>query len=202
MVSSLSVYYRKLAYHVIESDGFLWVGFKPGMVHFIAKEVWNIRPLTRTDVERYYEEFTVLTQGKGSLYFRIVAHGGFLKEALAYELHGLTVSDDNYLRSLNSGRHVELYPHNEKAYRAIIKGFEQHRIGTVIASDRDGKVISAGSLYIRPCHRTNLRICSKCHNPGGDQKAVGFTSPYICYRTFQSLIYYRKMINNSKQIIF
>ena len=73
MVSSLSVYYRKLAYHVIESDGFLWVGFKPGMVHFIAKEVWNIRPLTRTDVERYYEEFTVLTQGKGSLYFRIVA---------------------------------------------------------------------------------------------------------------------------------
>jgi hypothetical protein len=126
MVSSLSVYYRKLAYHVIESDGFLWVGFKPGMVHFIAKEVWNIRPLTRTDVERYYEEFTVLTQGKGSLYFRIVAHGGFLKEALAYELHGLTVSDDNYLRSLNSGRHVELYPHNEKAYRAIIKGFEPY----------------------------------------------------------------------------
>ena len=41
------------------------------------------------------------------LYFRIVAHGGFLKEALVYELHGLTVSDDNYLRSLNSGRHVE-----------------------------------------------------------------------------------------------
>ena len=139
MVSSLSVYYRKLAYHVIESDGFLWVGFKPGMVHFIAKEVWNIRPLTRTDVERYYEEFTVLTQGKGSLYFRIVAHGGFLKEALVYELHGLTVSDDNYLRSLNSGRHVELYPHNEKAYRAIIRGFEQHRIGTVVQATGTGK---------------------------------------------------------------
>ena len=119
MVSSLSVYYRKLAYHVIESDGFLWVGFKPGMVHFIAKEVWNIRPLTRTDVERYYEEFTVLTQGKGSLYFRIVAHGGFLKEALVYELHGLTVSDDNYLRSLNSGRHVELYPHIRGTERSV-----------------------------------------------------------------------------------
>lgn len=104
MVSSLSVYYRKLAYHVIESDGFLWVGFKPGMVHFIAKEVWNIRPLTRTDVERYYEEFTVLTQGKGSLYFRIVAHGGFLKEALAYELHGLTVSDDMSYPDI--GRHI------------------------------------------------------------------------------------------------
>ena len=25
-------------------------------------------------------------------------------------------------------------------------------------------------LYIRPCHRTNLRVCSECHNPGGDQK--------------------------------
>ena len=29
------------------------------------------------------------------------------------------------------------------------------------------------------------------------KKAVGFTSPYICYRTFQSLIYYRK---NDKQL--
>lgn len=45
MVSSLSVYYRKLAYHVIESDGFLWVGFKPGMVHFIAKEGLEYSPL-------------------------------------------------------------------------------------------------------------------------------------------------------------
>ena len=121
MVSSLTDCYLRLGFQVTESEEGLRIGFKPGMVHFIAKEVWNIRPLTRTDVERYYEEFTVLTQGKGSLYFRIVAHGGFLKEALVYELHGLTVSDDNYLRSLNSGRHVELYPHNEKAYRAIIR---------------------------------------------------------------------------------
>lgn len=197
MVSSLSVYYRKLAYHVIESDGFLWVGFKPGMVHFIAKEVWNIRPLTRTDVERYYEEFTVLTQGKGSLYFRIVAHGGFLKEALAYELHGLTVSDDNYLRSLNSGRHVELYPHNEKAYRAIIKGFEQHRIGTVVQATGTGKSYLL-ARYISD-HATE-RICVFAPNVTileEIKKAVGFTSPYICYRTFQSLIYYRK---NDKQL--
>ena len=197
MVSSLSVYYRKLAYHVIESDGFLWVGFKPGMVHFIAKEVWNIRPLTRTDVERYYEEFTVLTQGKGSLYFRIVAHGGFLKEALVYELHGLTVSDDNYLRSLNSGRHVELYPHNEKAYRAIIKGFEQHRIGTVVQATGTGKSYLL-ARYISD-HATE-RICVFAPNVTileEIKKAVGFTSPYICYRTFQSLIYYRK---NDKQL--
>ena len=197
MVSSLSVYYRKLAYHVIESDGFLWVGFKPGMVHFIAKEVWNIRPLTRTDVERYYEEFTVLTQGKGSLYFRIVAHGGFLKEALVYELHGLTVSDDNYLRSLNSGRHVELYPHNEKAYRAIIKGFEQHRIGTVVQATGTGKSYLL-ARYISE-HATE-RICVFAPNVTileEIKKAVGFTSPYICYRTFQSLIYYRK---NDKQL--
>ena len=33
-------------------------------------------------------------------YFRIVSHGGFLKEALEYELYGLTVSDETYLEVL------------------------------------------------------------------------------------------------------
>ncbi len=109
------------------------------MVHAIIKEVWNELPLSRADAEHYYAELSSLSRECGNFYFRIVAHGGFQPEALAFELHGLTISDESYIRSLSGRRHVELYPHNEKAYRAIIKGFEQHRIGTVVQATGTGK---------------------------------------------------------------
>lgn len=111
---SLATRYRLLNFQVTESDGVLWIGFRPGMVHAIVKEVWNGLPLTRSDAEQYYTELALLGKRYGNPYFRIVAHGGFLSEALSFELHGLTVSDESYIESLSSGRHVELYPHNER----------------------------------------------------------------------------------------
>lgn len=135
----LTTFYLHLRYEVTESDGVLWLGFKPGMVHAIVKEVWNEQPLNRADAERYYAEFSSLSRGRGNPYFRIVAHGGFLPEALSFELHGLTISDESYIRSLSSRKHIELYPHNEAAYRAIRKGFEQHRIGAVVQATGTGK---------------------------------------------------------------
>lgn len=107
----LATYYRRLHYEVMESDGVLWLGFKPGI-----KEVWNEQPLSRTDAERYYTAFSSLSRGRGNPYFRIVAHGGFQPEAFAFELHGLAVSDGSYIRSLSGRKHIELYPHNEAAY--------------------------------------------------------------------------------------
>lgn len=53
----LTTFYLHLRYEVTESDGVLWLGFKPGMVHAIVKEVWNEQPLNRADAERYYAEF-------------------------------------------------------------------------------------------------------------------------------------------------
>lgn len=38
-----------------------------------------------------------------------------------------------------SGRHVELYPHNEAAYRSITQGFKQHHIGAVVQATGTGK---------------------------------------------------------------
>lgn len=131
MVSSLTDCYLRLGFQVTESEEGLRIGFKPEMVHAIVKEVRNERPLTRSDAELFYETLSPLNKGYRNLYFRIVAHGGFLPEALDFELHGLTVSDESYIESLLSGRHVELYPHNEAAYRAIMRGFKQHRIGAV-----------------------------------------------------------------------
>ena len=136
MVSSLTDCYLRLGFQVTESEEGLRIGFKPGMVHAIVKEVRNERPLTRSDAELFYEKFSTLSKGHRNLYFRIVAHGGFLPEALDFELHGLTVSDESYIESLLSGRHVELYPHNEAAYRAIMRGFKQHRIGAVVQANR------------------------------------------------------------------
>ena len=85
MVPSLTDCYRRLGFWVTKSKDGLQIGFKPEMVHAIVKEVWNERPLTRSDAERFYEKLSSLNKEYRNLYFRIVAHGGFLPEALAPE---------------------------------------------------------------------------------------------------------------------
>ncbi len=160
MVPSLTDCYRRLGFWVTKSKDGLQIGFKPGMAHAIVKEIWNEQPLTRSDVERFYEKLSSLNKGYRNLYFRIVAHGGFLPEALDFELHGLSVSDENYIESLLSGRHVELYPHNEVAYRAITQGFKQHRIGAVVQATGTGKSLFAGTLYYGSCEGEDTGLCS------------------------------------------
>ena len=54
MVSSLTDCYLRLGFQVTESEEGLRIGFKPGMVHAIVKEVRNERPLTRSDAELFY----------------------------------------------------------------------------------------------------------------------------------------------------
>ena len=81
MEPSLIDCYLRLGFQVTESEDGLQIGFKPEMVHAIVKEVWNERPLTRSDAEMFYEKFSPLNNGYRNLYFRIVAHGGFLPEA-------------------------------------------------------------------------------------------------------------------------
>lgn len=56
MVPSLTDCYHRLGFQVTESEDGLRIGFKPGMAHAIVKEIWNEQPLTRSDVERFYEK--------------------------------------------------------------------------------------------------------------------------------------------------
>lgn len=187
----LATCYLHLRYEVTESDGVLWLGFKPGMVHAIVKEIWNEQPLSRSDAERYYAELSSLSRGYGNLYFRIVAHGGFLPEALSFELHGLTISDESYIRSLSSRKHIELYPHNEAAYRAIRKGFEQHHIGAVVQATGTGKSYLLARYIADHAAEKILVFAPNVTILDEIRKAVGFQSPNIRYQTFQSLIYHR-----------
>lgn len=188
MVPSLTDCYHRLGFQVTESEDGLRIGFKPGMAHAIVKEIWNEQPLTRSDVERFYEKLSSLNKGYRNLYFRIVAHGGFLPEALDFELHGLTVSDESYIESLLSGRHVELYPHNEAAYRAIMRGFKQHRIGTVVQATGTGKSYLL-ARYIADHAKENILVFAPNITILDEiRKAVGFSIPQVTYRTFQSLI--------------
>jgi hypothetical protein len=179
----LATYYRRLHYEVMESDGVLWLGFKPGMVHAIVKEVWNEQPLNQTDAERYYAEFSSLSRGRGNPYFRIVAHGGFQPEALAFELHGLAVSDESYIRSLSGRKHIELYPHNEAAYRAIRKGFERHRIGAVVQATGTGKSYLLARYIVDHAAEKILVFAPNVTILDEIQKVVGFQSPNIRYQT-------------------
>ena len=63
MVPSLTDCYHRLGFQVTESEDGLRIGFKPGMAHAIVKEIWNEQPLTRSDVERFYEKLSSLNKG-------------------------------------------------------------------------------------------------------------------------------------------
>lgn len=184
MIPSLTDCYRRLGFWVTKSEKGLQIGFKPGMVHAIVKEVWNERPLTRSDAELFYEKFSPLNNRHRNPYFRIVAHGGFLPEALDFELHGLTVSDESYIESLLSGRHVELYPHNEAAYRAITRGFKQHRIGAVVQATGTGKSYLLARYIADHAKEKILVFAPNITILDEIRKAVGFSAPQVTYRTF------------------
>ncbi len=136
---SLRALYQANGYFVREASGCLLVGFKPGAVSFIVKEIRGGEPVGEAEAERLYAELQAIGEAYGCRHYRVVAYPGYREEALAFELHGLTFSDASYLRSLVSGRHVELFSHNEAAYRAIEKGFARHRIGAVVQATGTGK---------------------------------------------------------------
>lgn len=135
----LSALYRRNHFHVTEYSDFLLVGFKPATVSFIVKEIANALPLDKAGAEALYAELQAVGKSYGCRQFRVVAYGGYLPEALAFELHGLTVCDGRYVESLVSRHHIELFPHNEAAYRAIEAGFRKHRIGAVVQATGTGK---------------------------------------------------------------
>lgn len=182
----VSLYLRN-RYEVKEVSGYLLVGFQPGSVSWIAKEVWNASPLTKAEAEELYGELHQAGASYHCRYFRVIAHGGYLPEALDFELHGLAVSDETYLDSLASGNHIELFPHNERAYRSIEAGFQQHRIGAVVQATGTGKSFLIARYIVR--HATNriLVIAPNSTILGEIRRAVGGKITQVIYRTFQAL---------------
>lgn len=174
-------------YEVKEASGYLLVGFKPGSVSFIAKEVWNSSPLTKAETEELYGELQRIGARYGCRYFRVIAHGGYIPEALSFELHGLTVSDETYLDSLASGRHIELFSHNERAYRAIEEGFKHHRIGAVVQATGTGKSFLLARYIVRHAAERILVVAPNRTILGEIRRAVGGKIPHVIYRTFQAL---------------
>ncbi len=196
--SRLASHYRTNRYRITESAGFLYVGFKPGSVSFIVKEVNNEHPLAKADAEILYAEFQAAGKQCGCRQYRVVAYGGYRPDALAFELYGMTVCDGRYIDSLASGRHVELFPHNEAAYRAIRAGFERHRIGAVVQATGTGKSflmaryiaehVGEQILVVAP-NVTILNEIRRAASSGGKEKAAKQAEEEVrvIYRTFQAL---------------
>ena len=87
MVPSLTDCYRRLGFWVTKSKDGLQIGFKPEMVHAIVKEVWNERPLTRSDAERFYEKLSSLNKEyRKSLFQDRSARRISVRMALDFEL--------------------------------------------------------------------------------------------------------------------
>lgn len=211
---SLRALYQANGYCVGEASGCLLVGFKPGVVSFIVKEIENDKPLGETEAEQLYAEMQRIGEPYGCRHYRVVAYGGYTKEALVFELHGLTFSDVAYLQRLASGRHIELFPHNEAAYRAIEKGFARHRIGAVVQATGTGKsfliaryivehanervlVIAPNSTILEEIKRAVEGNGRSCFLPNGADFPCSSLSSgpfankgkgHVFYRTFQSLV--------------
>lgn len=199
--SCLADLYQANQYHVREASGCLLVGFKADTVSFIVKEVRNMSPLEKADAEALYAELQVLGRIYGCRQFRIVAYGGYRKEALEFELYGLAVSDSRYVDSLASNRHVELFSHNEAAYRAIEAGFQTHRIGAVVQATGTGKSFLIARyiaehaddrvLVIAP----NITILNEIRCAA--ERRYGNSESSIVYCTFQALARARSLGNQA-----
>ena len=192
MVPSLTDCYLRLGFQVTESEDGLQIGFKPGMVHAIVKEVWNERPLTRSDAELFYEKFSPLNNGHRNLYFRIVAHGGFLPEALNFELHGLTVSDESYIESLLVRETCRALSAQRNGLQGGHTGIQTAPYRCCRAGYRNREILFAGTLYRGSCEGEDIGLCSNITILDEIRKAVGFFAPQVTFRTFQSLICNRK----------
>lgn len=184
--------YHSAHFHVIESEGYLLVGFKADSVSFIVKEIWNDMLLTREEAEACYTDFQRVGEFYGCRHFRIVAHGGYLPEALSFELHGLAVCGEEYIESLHSGKHIELFPHNEAAYRAIEMGFSKHRIGTVVQATGTGKSFLIARYITSHANDRILVIAPNTTILDEIRRAIGSNLSYIIYTTFQALIHSRE----------
>ena len=79
---SLCDLYHSYHYFVTEESGCLLVGFREDSVTFIVKEVWNKEPVGLPEVDRLYTEMQRIGEMYGCNQFRILAHGGYLPEAL------------------------------------------------------------------------------------------------------------------------
>lgn len=191
-IPDLPSLYRANHYSVLLSSEYLLVGFKPGDVSFIVKEIWNREPFTREDAERLYAEMVKAGNAYDCRYFRVVAHGGYTADALAFELHGLTVSDDSYVDRLASGRHVELFAYNETAYRAIEKGFETCRIGAVVQATGTGKSYLLARYIMNHSADRILVIAPNITILDEIRHALPCIVPTVMFSTFQSLVYLRK----------
>lgn len=204
---SLSALYQANGYVVREAAGCLLVGFKPETVSFIVKEIRNDAPLGKAEAEALYAELQGVGEVYGCRHYRVVAYGGYTSDALAFELYGLTFSDAAYPARLASGRHVELFSHNEAAYRAIEKGFTQHRIGAVVQATGTGKSFLIARYMVEHARDKILVIAPNvtileeikravegglaCPLLEGEPVAARLLPPKksrIFYRTFQSLV--------------
>lgn len=190
-LSLLSLYSASF-YHVTEKDDYLLVGFHPDSVSFIVKEIWNETPLTLSETDRLYTELQQIGKRYNCSRYRIVAHGGYLEEALSFELHGLAVSDETYLESLASGHHIELFSHNEKAYRAIEQGFRTKRMGAVVQATGTGKSYLIARYIVSHVNEEILVIAPNVTILSEIQKAIGKKMPNVTYKTFQALSIGRK----------
>lgn len=123
----------------------------------------NDKPLSLEEAKAIYQ--ALLDFFKNSLHhFLIVATGGFEAEAFELEQFNLKLVDIYYIEELNEMgvNHIEMLPHNQKAFKSIMEQLEKRQKTAVVQATGTGKSFLAcktiqalnleNNLIVAPSH--------------------------------------------------
>ena len=138
------IYIRLYNFSVTQYQECLLVGFTADKVDFVIKEIHNEKRLKQKEIEELFSQLSKVGEQCECTELRILAYGGWIidSDTLSnnpYQYQGKTLYNTEYYNSLLTGRHIELFAHNEYAYTKVKEGFETHRIGAVVQATGTGK---------------------------------------------------------------
>jgi superfamily II DNA or RNA helicase len=132
--------YIKHGFTIKEKGEFLLISFKNSdKIDIITKYVDSVIPLTFNEVKTQYEEFYKLGNKVKCYQYRLICIKGFESECEFFNDVNLALSGKEYIDSLYNVNHIELYSHNDIAYRKLEESLKYSNKSCVIQPTGTGK---------------------------------------------------------------
>lgn len=132
--------YRRHGFIVAEKEGCLLISFKEAeKVNIITRYEEATNPLTFDQVKIFYEQLYKLGKKYNCHQYRLICPSGFEPNTDFFDNVNLALSSKNYLKSLQSINHIELYAHNDIAYVNLCKMLQDNKRACVIQPTGTGK---------------------------------------------------------------
>lgn len=192
-ISLLEIYKTIYHYTVIEYNGIMVICFSPNKANFIIKEV-TTQCLNLSQIKVIFKELELVGELYNCRELRILAYNGwnitdFCEDNNPYLYDGKILYDEQYISSLLTGKHIELYAHNEFTYSKIRESLNLTNIGAVVQATGTGKsYLIARDISNIPITENILVIAPNTFIFDEIKKALLRTYNNVDFCTFQYLI--------------